>query len=183
MTLKTLILIAVIITAFYLGKKYIARLVQRIGREKNITRNRIQYVNTVLILVWTMISLIALGVVIGIGYDDVGLFFGSIFAVIGVALFAQWSILSNITASIIVFFFFPYKVGDYVNIIDGENSVQGTIREITLFHVILVENKNENENENEKNIITYPNAMVFQKAVKIKPTTDSNFSGEKNNEK
>lgn len=162
---------------FYLGKKYIARLVQRIGREKNIPFNRIQYVNTVLILVWTIISLIALGVVIGIGYDDVGLFFGSIFAVIGVALFAQWSILSNITASIIVFFFFPYRVGDYVTIIDGEDSVQGTIREITLFHVILI------ENENEKNIITYPNAMVFQKAVKITPIIDTNFSGESSNEK
>lgn len=177
MTLKTLILTTIIIAVFYLGKKYIARLVQRIGREKNITLNRIQYVNTVLILVWTIISLIALGVVIGIGYDDVGLFFGSIFAVIGVALFAQWSILSNITASIIVFFFFPYRVGDYVSIVDGENSVQGTIREITLFHVILI------ENENEKNIITYPNAMVFQKAVKIIPIIESDFSGEKNNEK
>lgn len=173
MTLKTLILTAIIVITFYLGKKYIARLVQRIGHEKNITLSRIQYVNTVLILVWTMTSLIVLSIVIGIGYDDVGLFFGSMFAIIGVALFAQWSILSNITASIIVFFFFPYKVGDYVNIVDGENSVEGTIREITLFHVILI------GSEDEKNIITYPNAMVFQKAVKIKPIIDSRFSGEK----
>ena len=99
-----------------------------------------------------------MGVITGFGYEDVGLIFTSLFAVLGVALFAQWSILSNVTASVIVFFFFPYHVGDHVRIVDGEDSIEGIIEEITLFHVIL---------KFEDKIATYPNSLVFQKAVVI----------------
>ena len=111
-------------------------------------------------------AFIAVGIFVGIGYKDLGVFFGSIFAVIGVALFAQWSILSNVTASIIVFFFFPYRVGDNVKILDGENSVEGVINEISLFHVILM--------DVDGLTITYPNALVFQKAVKIQSQPEKN---------
>ncbi|MEC8428752.1 MAG: mechanosensitive ion channel domain-containing protein, partial [Pseudomonadota bacterium] len=82
-----------------------------------------------------------------------------------VALFAQWSLLSNATASIIVFFFFPYRAGNWVEIIDGDNTVIGKIKEITLFHVIMLDDQGA--------IVTYPNSLVFQKAVRItrkKPT-------------
>lgn len=156
---KIFVLLAVILTAFYFGKAGIHSAVNRIGRDKNIPFGRIQYVRTVLVLAWSTLAFLAIGVVIGLGYDDVGLFFGSIFAVIGVALFAQWSILSNVTSSVVIFFFFPFRVGDHVKIMDGENSIEGAVKEITLFHVIL---------ENEEELSTYPNAMIFQKAVTIK---------------
>lgn len=42
-------------------------------------------------------------IITGIGYGDVSLFLSSIFAVLGVAFIAQWSILSNITASFLIF--------------------------------------------------------------------------------
>lgn len=160
MPFLTLLLLLAIVATFFLGKTAISKLVDRIGRERAIALPRIQYVKFVLLSTWALLGFISGGLVIGIGYNDVGLFFGSMFAVIGVALFAQWSILSNITASIIVFFFFPYRVGDYIKILDGENSFEGVIHEITLFHVIVT--------ESEDVITTYPNAMVFQKAVKIK---------------
>jgi small-conductance mechanosensitive channel len=49
-------------------------------------------------------------------------------------------------------------VGDHVKVIDGENTIEGIIVEITLFHVIL---------SFEEKQITYPNSLVFQKAVVI----------------
>lgn len=155
---QILILLLVIIAIYYFGKTSIHSLVHRIGRDKDIPYGRIQYVRTVLIIGWSTLSVIAVGLVVGFGYKDVGVFFGSIFAVVGVALFAQWSILSNATSSIMIFFFFPFKVGDYVTIIDGENSIEGKIKEITLFHIIL---------ENYEELFTYPNSMIFQKAVRI----------------
>lgn len=157
--LKTLILLMAIIAIFYVGKAAIRSTVDRIGRDKNIPLARIQYVRIVLVCVWSALAFLAIGMVVGIGYDDVGLFFGSIFAVMGVALFAQWSILSNVTSSVIIFFFFPFRAGDYVRIVDGDNSIEGVVKEITLFHVII---------ENETELSTYPNAMIFQKAVTIK---------------
>ena len=166
MTLQSLIPLTIIIIVFLIGKKSIRLLVQRIGRERSIASNRIQYVNAVLLFFWSVMAFIAVGIFAGIGYKDLGVFFGSIFAVIGVALFAQWSILSNVTASIIVFFFFPYRVGDNVKILDGENSVEGVINEISLFHVILM--------DVDGLTITYPNALVFQKAVKIQSQPEKN---------
>ena len=150
--------IALLLTAvsYFVVKSMIKRLVRKIGREKRIAVRRVQYVQFILTGFWTIVTLAILGVVTGFNYQDVGLIFTSIFAVLGVALFAQWSILSNVTASVIVFF--PYHVGDHVKVIDGENTIEGIIHEITLFHVIL---------KFEETLITYPNSLVFQKAVVI----------------
>lgn len=151
----TLLLTAVM---YFFVKSMIKRMVRKIGLEKRIALRRVQYVQFILTGFWTIITLAIVGVITGFGYEDVGLIFTSIFAVLGVALFAQWSILSNVTASVIVFFFFPYHVGDHVRIVDGEDSIEGIIEEITLFHVIL---------KFEDKIATYPNSLVFQKAVVI----------------
>ena len=93
---------------------------------------------------------------LGIQYSQLSVFLSSVFAVIGVALFAQWSILSNITSSLIIFFAFPYRVGDVIRIIDGNDDLSGTIEEISLFHVIILQGEA---------LITYPNSLMLQKAV------------------
>ena len=42
----------------------------------------------------------------------------------GVAMFAQWSILSNITSGIILFFSFPFKIGDLILIHDKDFPIE-----------------------------------------------------------
>jgi small-conductance mechanosensitive channel len=165
MTTKTLLLLVIILVGYFIGKKALTKLVNTAGKERNISAKRVHYVNSFISIIWTAIIIITIISLSGIGFNDFGLILGSAFALLGVALFAQWSILSNITASIIVFFLFPYRVGDYVKIIDGENSIEGVIKEITLFHVILT--------DIDQSITTYPNSMVFQKAVKINPASTS----------
>lgn len=150
--------LCVLALCYWVIKSLIKKLVVKIGREKRIAKRRVQYVQFLLTMIWTVIAIAILGIITGFSYKDVGLIFTSIFAVLGVALFAQWSILSNVTASVIVFFFFPYHVGDHVKIVDSENTIEGIIEEITMFHVIL-------SHEGKK--VTYPNSMVFQKAVVI----------------
>ena len=83
----------------------------------------------------------------------------SIFAVIGIAFFAQWSILSNVTSGIIMFFTFPYKIGDYVIIHDKDFPCEGFIEDIKTFHIILYTSGDST--------ITYPNSMMLQKGVSI----------------
>jgi hypothetical protein len=54
----------------------------------------------------------------------------------GVAMFAQWSILSNITSGIILFFF-PFKIGDVIRIHDKDFPIEAEIEDIRAFHVAL----------------------------------------------
>ncbi|SRX56061.1 mechanosensitive ion channel domain-containing protein [Aequorivita sp. CIP111184] len=105
--------------------------------------------------------LIVLGLILiwGVDFRNLGLVMSSVFAVIGIAFFAQWSILSNITSGVIMFFTFPYKIGDYIKIHDKEMPCEGIIEDIKTFHIILHTTKNE--------IVTYPNSMMLQKGVSI----------------
>ncbi|WP_237444455.1 mechanosensitive ion channel domain-containing protein [Sinobacterium norvegicum] len=122
-----------------------------------------------------MFFFILLVTALGFEYAQISIFFSSVFAVIGIALFAQWSmvngqwsmvngqwsILSNVTASLIIFFGFPYRVGDRVRIIDKKEDISGVIEEIALFHVLI---KRGNE------LITYPNTLILQKGVIKNPS-------------
>lgn len=141
------------------------QLIDRLGKEKNVVGKRIFYIKRTFESLITLITILFLLSIAGINVDDLGVFLGTVVAVLGVSLFAQWSILSNVTASIVVFFFFPYRVGDHVKILDGENTFEGTIKEIALFHVILSDQNDDT--------VTFPNSMVFQKAVVIqRPKSD-----------
>lgn len=83
----------------------------------------------------------------------------SIFAVIGVAMFAQWSLLSNITAGIIIFFTSTFRVGDYIRILDKDMPFDAIVEDILSFHTLLRTHNGE--------IISYPNSLFFQKGVSI----------------
>ena len=126
-------------------------------------------VRTNLILKFTNIALTIIAVVVltlvwSVNYRDLGVMLSSVFAVIGVALFAQWSILSNITAGVIIFFSFPFKIGNTIRILDKElldpNNTdldKFVIEDIRAFHLHLRRSNGE--------ILTYPNNLVLQKGV------------------
>lgn len=120
----------------------------------------IKFINIAL----TIIAIIALTLVWSVNYKELGVLLSSVFAVIGVALFAQWSILSNITAGVIIFFSFPFKIGNTIRILDKELiSPSSTdfeifvIEDIRAFHLHLRRSNGE--------ILTYPNNLVLQKGV------------------
>ena len=120
----------------------------------------IKYINFVL----SIIAITALTLVWSVNYKDLGVLLSSVFAVIGVALFAQWSILSNITAGVIIFFSFPFKIGNTIRILDKELSDPNTpeldtfvIEDIRAFHLHLKRKNGE--------VLTYPNNLVLQKGV------------------
>jgi small-conductance mechanosensitive channel len=61
----------------------------------------------------------------------------SLFAMLGVALFAAWSLLSNLTAFLLMFIQNDCRVGFWVRIVDGANSIEGRIVEMGLMNVVL----------------------------------------------
>lgn len=123
------------------------------------------------------IMILGLITIWGVDFKNLGLVMSSIFAVMGIAFFAQWSILSNVTSGVIMFFTFPYKIGDYIKIHDKEIPCEGYIEDIKTFHIILHATDDE--------IITYPNSMMLQKGVSIvkpKVITEPQPSPDKNTE-
>ena len=132
---------------------------QKVGHrsEIHITRTRLmfKYIN---ILV-TIIAIFLLSLTWGYNAQEIALIFSSLFAIIGVAMFAIWSILSNITAGIILFFSFPYKIGSRIKIHDKDLPVEAVIEDIKAFHLHLRTMEGE--------LITYPNNLILQKAVSL----------------
>lgn len=108
---------------------------------------------------FTFIFIFLMFLIWSVDLRNIGIIFSSIFALIGIAFFAQWSILSNVTSGIVMFFTFPYRIGDYIRVHDKDFPCEGYIEDIRTFHVILHTTDNQ--------VITYPNSLMLQKGVSI----------------
>ena len=130
---------------------------RRLGQSKQVAEVRLKYLEKTASISMFAVFVFVVCLVLGLGYGEVSLFLSSAFAVIGVALFAQWSILSNITASMVIFFAFPYRVGDRIKVTDSDFDISGEVEEISLFHVLI--------RTDTGNVITYPSNLILQKPV------------------
>lgn len=88
-------------------------------------------------LIVLSIFLLVIFSIFGVDQSELAVFIGSVLTVIGIALFAQWSILSNITSGVIIFFNHSGKLDDIVTIIDKDYEINGRISDIGLFFVII----------------------------------------------
>ncbi|WP_010325373.1 mechanosensitive ion channel domain-containing protein [Marinobacterium stanieri] len=134
------------------------RLLDRIGSQKQVADRRLLMVKRFFSLLQLVFTVMLLCIIWGVDYAELMILFSSAFAVIGVALFAQWSILSNITGSIIIFFAFPYRIGDRIKVLDKDDDITGIITEIGLFHLHIRADNGET--------VHYPNNLILQKAVR-----------------
>lgn len=98
--------------------------------------------------------------IFGVDQSEIVIFIGSVLTVIGIALFAQWSILANITAGIIIFFNHVAKLDDSITVIDKDYEIEGRISDIGLFFIILKTKEDEQ--------ITIPNSVFLHKMIKKK---------------
>lgn len=152
-----LFLVCVCIVTFYLAAKLLSKIIRDVSVRKALGDVRVIYINRLVNIGMVFCCLVVICLLIGLGYSEISVFLSSIFAVVGIGLFAQWSILSNITASMIIFFGFPYRVNDRIKILDKDDDMTGVIEEISMFHVML--------RRDDGNLITYPNTLILQKAV------------------
>ncbi|WP_155839638.1 mechanosensitive ion channel family protein [Aquimarina latercula] len=83
----------------------------------------------------------------------------SVLAVLGVGFFAQWSILSNLTASAILFFSHPLRIGDRIKVLDKDFDWSGEVKDITGFYLFMKTDDGKN--------ITIPTSIIMQKGIEI----------------
>ncbi len=96
--------------------------------------------------------------ILGFGIQGIFVATSSFFAIVGIAFFAHWSILSNVTASIILFFTFPYRIGDRL-LIENEPKFSGILKDVTLMYL-----KIQTDGGSQ---ITLPANVAIQKVITI----------------
>lgn len=154
-----LIYTAVVLIILLVTRAIIVLTVKKIGQKSGTTEARAALIGRYATVTLVLLALLIEAFIFGAESSDITLVFSSVFAVIGVGLFAVWSILSNVTSGVIMFFSFPYKVGDKIKIHDKDYPVEAIIEDIRAFQLILREDNGD--------LVTYPNNLILQKAVTL----------------
>jgi small-conductance mechanosensitive channel len=149
----------VVILVYFILRFSSNKLVHKYATLNEILEHRTNLVIKYINLLLGILALISIVIIWGVKKDQILLFISSVFAVVGVASFAQWSILSNITAGIILFFSYPFKIGDRIKIHDKDFPIEGEIDDIKAFYVILKSSEGE--------MVTYPNNLLMQKGISV----------------
>ncbi|WP_269235719.1 mechanosensitive ion channel domain-containing protein [Flavobacterium flavigenum] len=158
---KEILTTIILLLALAALRVIIAQLVRRYASTTHLLEHRTNLVIKYIHVLMNILATIALIVIWGVETKDIFITVSSIATVIGVAMFAQWSILSNITSGMILFFSFPFRIGDTIKIHDKDFPIEAEIEDINAFHV------NLKTKEGEK--IIYPNNLLLQKGISIMP--------------
>ncbi|WP_339921027.1 mechanosensitive ion channel domain-containing protein [uncultured Flavobacterium sp.] len=132
----------IVVVAYILLRIISSKLIDRTMTKKIVQKQRGKIIKKALNLIYFSIFSIFILLIWGVDQKELALFISTVLTVIGIALFAQWSILSNITSSIIIFFNHSVKLEDTITIIDKDYEVEGRVSDIGLFFVILKTKKN-----------------------------------------
>ncbi|MEQ8881513.1 MAG: mechanosensitive ion channel family protein [Cyclobacteriaceae bacterium] len=152
-----------LILFFLISRKVTSKIIRKYGQKKDISLPRVIYTIKYFNFIIFVFCLLVLGLIWDITFEGFSVYFLSFFTVAGVALFAAWSILSNVTAAVILFFYFPYRIGSKIRIMDGDNSVEGEVLDLNLFTMVI--------KVEDGDVVNYPNNLALQKGIKIKGTT------------
>ncbi len=153
--LQTLVLVSIMVLVLLITK----RAIRRFSFIRSIDANRRKIIfNLSYLFIYIAVGSV-LVIIWGVDHKQFALFISSVLAVLGVGFFAQWSILSNLTASVILFFSHPIRLGDRVRILDKDFDWTGEVKDITGFYLFMKTDDNRN--------ITIPNSLVIQKGIEI----------------
>jgi small-conductance mechanosensitive channel len=145
----------------------VSKLVRRFAKSSQIMEHRTNLTLKYIHLLTTILGIICLIIIWGVQTKDIFMVISSVTTVIGVAMFAQWSILSNITSGVILFFSFPFRIGDFICIHDKDFPIEAEIEDIRAFHVCLKTKDGQT--------IVYPNNLLLQKGISIIKYPDENI--------
>ena len=88
------------------------------------------------------------------------------FATVGaVAFFAAWSVLSNLFCALLIFTVRPFRIGDYIEVLDTAEKpgAKGRVVDINLLYTTL---EDHDAADGQPAWLQIPNALVFQRVVR-----------------
>lgn len=147
----------IVLLLFFAGKFFVKKIITKRATKHKFSINRVYYIVRFLNFCLGVIIVTFWSLIWDISFNGLSIYFASIFTVVGVSFFAQWSILSNITASVLMFFNYSYKVGNRIEIMDGANTVSGVVANVSLFNFQIEVESGD--------LVTYPNNLIIQKPI------------------
>lgn len=133
--------------------RYIVRLTVLNDYFKKAEKGSILKLINLLLLIVFFVFVVAIW---SVKQENILIFASSIITVLGVALFAEMSILSNVTACLILFFQHPLNVGDTIILKYEGNEIEGELIDITYFFVYI--------KASDQRTLTIPNALLLKNA-------------------
>lgn len=149
------ILIYVLVTRLALPKIQI--IVSKSKLKAEATQNAYNMVR----LLCGIVTIAILLIVWGVDFSGLLLLSTSLITLTGVAMFASWSMLSNITSYFILLFHPTFQRGNFVRILEMDNYIEGYIADVNLFNIKLI--------TEDRDIIVYPNNMVLARPTIVNP--------------
>ncbi|PQL92294.1 mechanosensitive ion channel family protein [Apibacter sp. B3706] len=152
-----LIATIIVIMGIYFLKLIINKIILKYGNHTHIKELRTRVVIKYSSILINILGFVLLITIWGVTPEWIFATFASFFAIVGVAFFAQWSLLSNVTAGFIIYFTVPFRIGDIIKIIDKDNPITATVEDIKAFYVVL--------RTDDGFPVTFPNNLILQKAI------------------
>lgn len=152
-------LIIIIIGVFL--KVMITNSLRKIRIKFGFQKTRVTIINRVITFILYATAIVIIAFIWGVDEKQLLVYISSFLTILGIAFFAQWSILSNITAGLILYINYPVKIGDSITVLEKDNNVSGEIKDIGAFFITLKTKEGE--------LITMPNAMILQKNIRYFP--------------
>lgn len=170
--IRVLISIAMIVlnpSIRYITKK----MVRKTGVLYGKSEARMAQINKLLSACINSSCILILLVIWGVSLQSLMVVFSTLFTIIGVAMFAQWSLLSNITSGIIIFFSMPFRVGDEIEIMDKDMPVIGVVENIMTFTIHI--------RTTDGALVILTNTLFMQRTLRIHNRKNDQFYGSEEN--
>lgn len=160
--------ILLIVLVAWLLQRVLRRIVRRASLHYQLPDELVVPING--IVRWTIIASAALLVLERVGVSATVLWtaFTGFATVAAVAFFAAWSVLSNLFCALLIFTVRPYRLGDYIEVLDTAEKpgAKGRVIDINLLYTTL---QDFEEAQGPAAHLQIPNALVFQRVVRRWP--------------
>jgi len=153
--IETTIVLVLLVATHFVTRRVINNMLKQFHFRLQRRKLTLRIINLLL----TITAIVFISAIWGVKQTDIVVFISSVLAILGVAFVAQWSLLSNITAGLILFFNHPIKIGDHIKVMEKDFIVEGIVNDITFFFVHIKTKTNEK--------ITISNTMILQKTISI----------------
>lgn len=149
----------IVLILWGLTRFLLTRAIKRIAIKFHVAIERRRIVVRILNFLTFILGVISITLIWGVDQKQLLVFFTSTITVLGIAFFAQWSLLSNITAGVVIFFTHPLKLGDHVRITEKDYLIEGRLESISFFFLHIESINGEK--------ITIPNSIALQKTIAV----------------
>lgn len=149
----------VLFLVIFVLRTIIIRLIRRYAKISEVLDHRANLIIKYLSILFMILAISGIIIIWGVKKDNIITMLSAVVTIIGVAFFAQWSILSNITSGVILLFSFPFKIGDYIRLHDKDFPIEAEIIDIRGFYTLLRTVNGE--------MMSYPNNVLLQKGISI----------------